>query len=714
LEQTTQNIMVGFYVGQALLLLLGMLIGAAVVYFGGAFLKYRRQPKSCVSQTGNMMLLLFGAIAIAGVLGTGFVTTIKGPGRALDTASRTSSIENNMLAATKLVVAGDATKQDCDGDGTVEPMAFRSGAGPAGGGLIPLDSGAAKNDPWGRPLGYCIWDHGKKSVSDNVATCGGLAANRLQGGDVTTENVLAIISAGKDGIFQTTCNAWVDANTDNVADTLLIAAAPGSDDIVRKDNIVSLLSSGALSQLPVLPDGACTPGAEGTMRYQSGVPQVCTTAGWREIGGDAGSTNAFTPTSGVNPATLQTSNQITMSGYFGTRTATVDNGGIIVVNGVDQTSAAEIPAGALVSVKGTSSAAWLTPVVFALRIGASAKTWTVTTAAQDNTPSAFSFANQTGMPVSTVVNSNIVQVTGITGNVPTSISGSGASYRTCSDAACSSVLTNWTTGFASVSNNQYLQIRLTSSVSYITALTANMTVGTVTAAAWSVATNDATPNAFSFIDQTGVARSVVVSSNIVQISGITGVVSTSISGAGADYRVCSDATCSVILTSWTTSASTIQNNQYVQLRATSSASYSSTTSTMVVVGTFSAPAWSVTTVPNCAGAMVGGYCWYMAASGGSCTSACSPHGGVNLTGLINYAGSSGNATNCQLVANAFGIASYTGSTAVSFATYWTDGSNASDGCTTRHPANKSMWVYTPPTTASAGHSGSTRFCSCNN
>lgn len=385
--------MVSFYVGQILLLLLGILIGAAFVYFGGALLQHRRQRKSGVFQAGNMMLLLFGAIAIAGVLGTGFVNTIKGPGRALDTASRTSSIENNVLAATKLVVSGDATKQDCDGDGTVEPMAFRSGTGPTGGGLIPLDSGASKNDPWGRPLGYCVWDHGKKSVSDNVTTCGGSSANRLQGGNVTTENVLAVVSAGKDGIFQTTCNAWVDANTNNMADIPLIVTTPGSDDIVKRDTIESLMSSGALAQLPTLPDAACIVGAEGTMRYENGVPQVCTSTGWKEIGGATNSASSFTATTGVNPSSVQTSNAITMSGFFGTRTATVDNGGSIVVNGVDMGATAEVTAGNTVAIKGTSAAGYLTLKTFILKIGAISKSWDQTTRAA--TAAAFSVSPAT-------------------------------------------------------------------------------------------------------------------------------------------------------------------------------------------------------------------------------------------------------------------------------------------------------------------------------
>jgi hypothetical protein len=334
-----------------------------------------------------MILMLFGAVAVAGVLGTGFMASVKGPGRTLTEVSKTSQIENAMLAATKLVVSGDAAAQDCDGDGTVEPLPFRVGAGPTGGGLVPLESGAVKQDPWGKALGYCVWDHGKKTVTDNVPECGGATAKRLNGGNVSSEVVLAIISAGKDGIFQTTCNAFVDANNDKIADTPLIVTAPGSDDIVRRDTVESLLASGALSQLADLPDEACAPGSEGTMRYTNGVPQVCTTTGWKEIGGNTANetTGGFTSVGPVNPGTVHISNTITTGGYFGTRKVTVD-GGILVVNGVDSGSSANVPVEATVAIKGTAAAfpAALnslaqTPKVFTLKIGTVSKTWTLTT-----------------------------------------------------------------------------------------------------------------------------------------------------------------------------------------------------------------------------------------------------------------------------------------------------------------------------------------------
>lgn len=107
---------------------------------------------------------------------------------------------------------------------------------------------------------------------------------------------------------------------------------------------------------------------------------------------------------------------------------------------------------------------------------------------------------------------------------------------------------------------------------------------------------DSTPDAFTPTDGTDVALSTLTTSDIVQITGISGSVATSISGGGSpQYRICADATCSSEVQTWTSSANTIENNQYLQLRLTSSASNSTMLSATMTVGTGS-DQWDVTTV----------------------------------------------------------------------------------------------------------------------
>ena len=55
----------------------------------------------------------------------------------------------------------------------------------------------------------------------------------------------------------------------------------------------------------------------------------------------------------------------------------------------------------------------------------------------------------------------------------------------------------------------------------------------------------------------------------------------------------------------------------------------------------------------CAGTLVGGYCWYLGAVGGSCDTACSSHGGYNAA-TRTYVGDQGTSANCATVLDALG------------------------------------------------------------
>lgn len=57
-------------------------------------------------------------------------------------------------------------------------------------------------------------------------------------------------------------------------------------------------------------------------------------------------------------------------------------------------------------------------------------------------------------------------------------------------------------------------------------------------------------------------------------------------------------------------------------------------------------------VATCAGISIGGYCWYGGTASQSCDQACATHGGCNLSGTRDYAGSNGTVGNCQAVLDA--------------------------------------------------------------
>ena len=96
---------------------------------------------------------------------------------------------------------------------------------------------------------------------------------------------------------------------------------------------------------------------------------------------------------------------------------------------------------------------------------------------------------------------------------------------------------------------------------------------------------DVTPDTFDFTDQTGVAVSTQVESDIVLVTGMVNGTAISIDGGGSyEYRICSDDTCSGA-PAYTSTAGTIDAGKYVQLRLTSSAAISTATVATLTEGT---------------------------------------------------------------------------------------------------------------------------------
>lgn len=224
-----------------------------------------------------MVLALFAAVGLLGAVGFGYSTLTKGPARGVgEITSRTVS-ETVIFQAAKILAASSRDNQspnDCDGDTYIEPLPWRADGGapaPSGGGLIPTGTAARTKDSWGTVFGYCVWDYGPITVIDNNAACGGASAMRRNGGDLKTEHVLAVISAGPDRTFQTTCADY--ANTA----TPVITKAAGSDDIFVAFTYAEAFEATGVSgsDLGDVPDEECTPDNIGLLRYEQEVVQVC-------------------------------------------------------------------------------------------------------------------------------------------------------------------------------------------------------------------------------------------------------------------------------------------------------------------------------------------------------------------------------------------------------------------------------------------------------
>jgi hypothetical protein len=189
--------------------------------------------KTIRPQSGNVLALLFGAVALTGVLAATSMEIIIGPVQTITHVTQKNMADTQMMTNAKLVVMEAATQpanRDSDGDGYIEPIEYvPNGTGGCnmtftGGGCLPSTMGAALTDPFGRSYAYCVWDHG--SADNGHTDASPSSPYRLQGEDNQTHPVIAIISSGRDQSFQTRCAAFDGSGDEGVVRTV------GSDDFV--------------------------------------------------------------------------------------------------------------------------------------------------------------------------------------------------------------------------------------------------------------------------------------------------------------------------------------------------------------------------------------------------------------------------------------------------------------------------------------------------
>ena len=203
--------------------------------------------------------------------------------------------------------------------------------------------------------------------------------------------------------------------------------------------------------------------------------------------------------------------------------------------------------------------------------------WTGPAVIPDNVPDAFSFTSQTGVAVNTVVESNVITVSGLA--VPSLISITGGEYAVSTDSGAT-----WSAWSASLSttvaNGNQVKVHQTSSATPGAVTIATLTIGGISAE-FSVTTADGIPDGFSFTPLSGVDPVTVYASNAVTVTGIN--VSTPISiSTGGSYAVSTDN--GVTWGSWLTAAGTVSANNQVKVRRTSAATPTTEVITTLTIG----------------------------------------------------------------------------------------------------------------------------------
>lgn len=200
------------------------------------------------------------------------------------------------------------------------------------------------------------------------------------------------------------------------------------------------------------------------------------------------------------------------------------------------------------------------------------------TTTTDTTPDAFSFTAQTNVARSTLVTSAPVAITGINAATNWSVTngtacvGSSAANCGCADSA-------FTTS-GTVSNNQYVCARHTSSASYATKTTTTVTVGGVSSnfESTTVAQNiviDTTPDTFIFNAQTNLALSSTAESNVITVKGINTAAPISITTNGF-YRINGG--------TYINTAGKVNNGDTVQVKHTTANIVNTSVSTTLTIG----------------------------------------------------------------------------------------------------------------------------------
>jgi len=156
------------------------------------------------------------------------------------------------------------------------------------------------------------------------------------------------------------------------------------------------------------------------------------------------------------------------------------------------------------------------------------------------------------------------------------------------------------------------------------------------------ACGDATPDTFDFTDLVNQSISTQVTSNILQITGLGCIVNVEVSGEGSpEYRTCSDSGCSTVVIDWTSGSGTISNNEYIQLRLTTSAAGGDTHSATLAIGT-AADVWNATTTGDCTGSPAAG----TVCADGTVYAGQSPDGNVKMFTTRCDAGQSWDGSTC--------------------------------------------------------------------
>lgn len=281
----------------------------------------------------------------------------------------------------------------------------------------------------------------------------------------------------------------------------------------------------------------------------------------------------FTSVSNAALSTVLSSNPITVSGLGAPAKISINNGEYSINGGTFTSATGTISDNDTVRVRLTSASTYLSNSVATLTIGGVSGTFDVQTKI-DNDPDRISFAPVTEADLSTVYTTEVATVTGLA--VSTTLKITNGEYSLNGGA--------FTSTDGMISNNDTIQLRVTSAATYLTNTNATLKIGS-TVMNYTVSTLSDTPASFSFTDQSNVPLSTTIASDSISLSGLQG--SARITIENGYFSINGGAR--------RNAESTLSNGDVLVVYARSQDTYSASTDVIVHIGSLS-DTFTVTTI----------------------------------------------------------------------------------------------------------------------
>lgn len=241
----------------------------------------------------------------------------------------------------------------------------------------------------------------------------------------------------------------------------------------------------------------------------------------------------FVDQTGVPLAAVITSSVISIGGFDTNATVSITGGTYSVNCGANFTAGTgTLAPNTLICVRHTSESTGGAVKSTTLTVGGVSDTFTSTTLAGDAVPAAFTFTDQTGVDLFATITSAPVTITGIDIASPVTVANGEYSI------GCTST---FTTAQSNITSGQTVCVRHESSFNSADSVETTLTIGTVSATFTSTTrVGDQLPDNFSFASKTGVAKSTVVRSETITISGVDSPVAIFVSGGSSNVGFAKD------------------------------------------------------------------------------------------------------------------------------------------------------------------------------